>query len=99
MRENSEKRRASQPLDQPSAGSFFKRPSVGYAGAYIEQAGLKGFAVGGAQVSEKHAGVVVNRGGASFSDVLRLMEQVQERILRQFGVELEPEVRIIGREE
>jgi len=99
MEELKAKRKASQPLELPSAGSFFKRPSVGYAGAYIEQAGLKGFAVGGAQVSEKHAGFVVNRGGATCCDVLRLMELVQEKILRDFGVQLEPEVRIIGREE
>ncbi len=99
MEELKARRRASQPLEMPSAGSFFKRPMVGYAGAYIEQAGLKGFAVGGAQVSEKHAGFVVNRGGATCSDVLRLMEQVQEKILREFGVELMPEVRIIKLEE
>jgi UDP-N-acetylmuramate dehydrogenase len=95
MRQLSEKRRASQPLELPSAGSTFKRPKAGYAAALIDQAGLKGYAVGGAQVSEKHAGFVVNRGGASFEDVLRVMEHVRGTVLNTFGVELEPEVRII----
>ncbi len=89
------KRRASQPLEMPSAGSTFKRPVGGYAAALIDQAGLKGFAIGGAQVSEKHAGFVVNRGGASFEDVLRLMDAVRERVLAHSGIELEPEVKII----
>lgn len=95
MRELSEKRRASQPLDKPSAGSTFKRPAAGYAAALIEQAGLKGFALGGAQVSEKHAGFVINQGDASFEDVLRLMEHVRETVLKQAGVTLEPELKII----
>ena len=95
MRELAEKRRASQPLDVPSAGSTFKRPAGGYAAALIDQAGLKGFAVGGAQVSPKHAGFVVNRGGATFDDVLRLMEHVQAEVYRKSGVLLEPEVKII----
>ena len=89
------RRSASQPLDQPSAGSFFKRPATGYAGAYIEQAGLKGASVGGAMVSEKHAGFLINTGGATFADVTALMEHVQETVLARFGVRLEPEVRII----
>lgn len=95
MRELSARRRASQPLDRPSAGSTFKRPRQGYAAALIDEAGLKGFAVGGAQVSEKHAGFVVNRGGATFGDVLRVMEHVKETIYKNTGIELEPEVKII----
>lgn len=96
MRELAERRRASQPLDMPSAGSTFKRPTTGYAAAMIDEAGLKGFAVGGAQVSPKHAGFVVNTGGATCADVLRLMEHIQKTVLARFGVELEPEVRVIG---
>jgi UDP-N-acetylmuramate dehydrogenase len=88
-------RRGSQPLDIPSAGSTFKRPRSGYAAALIEQAGLKGYSFGGAQVSEKHAGFVVNRGGASFYEVMTVIEHVRETVLKQSGIELEPEVRII----
>ena len=95
MRVLMERRRASQPLEMPSAGSTFKRPVGGYAAALIDQAGLKGCAVGGAQVSEKHAGFVVNRGGASFDDVLRLIEHIQAEVLRTSGIALEPEVKII----
>ena len=95
MRTLAEKRRASQPLDMPSAGSTFKRPVGGYAAALIDAAGLKGYAVGGAQVSEKHAGFVVNRGGATFDDVLRLMDHVQNEVFRTSGITLEPEVKII----
>jgi len=95
MRELAEKRRASQPLDKPSAGSTFKRPEKGYAAALIEGAGLKGFAVGGAQVSEKHAGFVINSGSASFDDVLKLMEHIKETVYKQTGIMLEPEVKII----
>ena len=95
MRELGEKRREKQPLDLPSAGSAFPRPEGHYAGALIDEAGLKGYAVGGARVSEKHAGFVVNRGGASFEDVLRLMEHIQEAVLRSSGIALEPEVKII----
>ena len=95
MRSLAERRRSSQPLDMPSAGSTFKRPAGGYAAALIDEAGLKGCAVGGAQVSEKHAGFVVNRGGASFDDVLRLIEHIQNEVYRVSGIELEPEVKII----
>ena len=95
MRELMTRRTVSQPLDLPSAGSAFKRPQGGYAAALIESAGLKGLTVGGAQVSEKHAGFVVNRGGATFDDVLRLMDDVRSAVLRTSGVELEPEVKII----
>lgn len=96
MEELLRRRRDKQPLEYPSAGSFFKRPPGHFAGALIEGCGLKGFAVGGAQVSEKHAGFVVNRGGATAQDVLRLCEAVQERVFREQGVQLEPEVRFIG---
>ena len=95
MRDLSERRRSRQPLELPSAGSTFKRPVGGYAAALIDQAGLKGYTVGGAQVSEKHAGFVVNRGGATFDDVLRLMDHIRSEVLRTSGVELEPEVKII----
>ena len=95
MRELSEKRRSSQPLDKPSAGSTFKRPQNGYAAALIEEAGLKGYALGGAQVSEKHAGFVINRGDASFQDVIRLMEYIKETVYKRTGILLEPEVKII----
>ena len=96
MRELNAKRREKQPLNLPSAGSTFKRPEGHFAGALIEGCGLKGFSVGGAQVSEKHAGFVVNAGGATAADILRLMEHVQAVVKRETGVELEPEVRIIG---
>ena len=90
------RRRDKQPLSYPSAGSTFKRPEGHFAGALIEQAGLKGVSVGGAQVSEKHAGFVINTGSAAASDVLRLIALVQERVYENSGVRLEPEVRIIG---
>ncbi len=95
------KRRAKQPLEYPSAGSAFKRPvpladgTPVYAAALIDQCGLKGLSVGGAQVSEKHAGFIVNRGGATFDDVLRLIEKVREAVLKRTGVSLEPEVKIL----
>ena len=94
MRELMEKRRTSQPLELPSAGSTFKRPQGAYAGALIERAGLKGKGVGGAQVSEKHAGFVVNTGGATASDVLQTIRMVQDRVFEDSGFRLEPEVRI-----
>jgi UDP-N-acetylmuramate dehydrogenase len=89
------KRSASQPLDRPSAGSTFKRPVSGYAAAMIDAAGLKGASVGGAQVSEKHAGFVINTGSATFADVTALMDHIRETVHDRFGVWLEPEVRII----
>lgn len=95
MSELSEKRRGSQPLELPSAGSAFKRPKGGYAAALIDEAGLKGFVVGGAQVSEKHAGFIVNRGGASCDDVLRLIEHIRETVFRKSGITLETEIKII----
>ena len=90
------RRRDSQPLDYPSAGSAFKRPESGYAAAMIEQAGLKGFTIGAAQVSEKHAGFIINRGGATFADVLAVFDHVRETVLRRTGTELIPEVKIIN---
>ena len=95
MEELSAQRQAKQPLEYPSAGSMFKRPPGHYAAALIDQCGLKGFAVGGAQVSEKHAGFVVNRGNATCADVLELVEQVRARVLAQTGVALEMEVKIL----
>ena len=89
------KRSASQPLDRPSAGSTFKRPATGYAAAMIDAAGLKGVSVGGAQVSEKHAGFVINTGSATFADVTALMALIQDKVQKRFGVLLEPEVRIL----
>ena len=99
MKELAEKRRASQPLELPSAGSTFKRPQQGYAAALIEQTGLKGLSVGGAAVSEKHAGFIVNKGCASAADVLALVKLVQERVFDATGIHLEPEVRLWGTEE
>lgn len=94
MKELTDKRRASQPLDLPSAGSAFKRPEGGYAAALIEQAGLKGYRVGGAAISEKHAGFAVNLGGATAADVKTLLKQVSDMVYADSGIRLEPEVRI-----
>ncbi len=94
MRELMEKRKASQPLELPSAGSTFKRPVGGYAAALIQEAGLKGFRVGDAAVSEKHAGFVVNLGSATSADILTLIDRVREKVKSTSGIELEPEVRI-----
>ena len=96
MRDLMARRKASQPLEYPSAGSTFKRPAGYFAGTLIEQCGLKGLTVGGAQVSEKHAGFVINRGGATCADVTELIRQVQERVLAEKGVRLEPEIRMVG---
>ena len=95
MRELMGKRRASQPLEYPSAGSTFKRPEGYFAGTLIDQCGLKGLTVGGAQVSEKHAGFVINRGGATAADILALMQEVQRRVLAEKGVMLQPEVKLL----
>ena len=95
MDELAAKRKEKQPLEYPSAGSMFKRPEGYFAAALIDQCGLKGFAVGGAQVSEKHAGFVVNRGGATCADVLELVRQVQARVQEQTGVALEMEVKVL----
>ena len=89
-----ERRESKQPLEMPSAGSTFKRPEGHFAGALIQEAGCQGLRVGGAQVSEKHAGFVVNTGDATAADVLALIAEVQRRIRQTTGVELEPEVRL-----
>ena len=94
MKQLQGKRSASQPLDLPSAGSAFKRPVGGYAAALIDQAGLKGFSVGGAAISTKHAGFAVNLGGAAADDVKNLLQQVSDRVYEHSGIRLEPEVRI-----
>jgi UDP-N-acetylmuramate dehydrogenase len=96
MRELIAKRQEKQPLEYPSAGSFFKRPTGHFAGALIEQAGLKGYRVGDAQVSEKHAGFVVNRGKATAAELCQLCENVQAIVYEKAGVRLEPEVRFVG---
>ena len=95
MDELSMRRREAQPLNLPSAGSAFKRPKDGYAAKLIDDAGLKGFTVGGAQVSEKHAGFIVNHDGATFADVMAVAGHVREAVQKQFGIELELEMRII----
>ena len=96
MEELSRKRREKQPLEYPSAGSTFKRPEGYFAGQLIEEAGLKGFSVGGASVSEKHAGFVINRERATSADILSLCREVQARVDGRFGVKLELEVRLLG---
>ena len=96
MEECAAMRREKQPLNYPSAGSTFKRPEGYFAAKLIDDCGLRGLTVGGAQVSEKHAGFIVNIGGATASDILELMRQVEQRVFEQFGVHLEPEVRILG---
>jgi UDP-N-acetylmuramate dehydrogenase len=98
MQELKRRRQESQPLQCPSAGSFFKRPEGFYAGKLISDCGLKGTSSGGAKVSEKHAGFIINGGNATCRDVLRLMENVQQTVRSRFGVGLEPEVKIIGEE-
>ena len=96
MKDFAERRSSKQPLEYPSAGSFFKRPEGDFAGRLIEAAGLAGFSVGGAQVSEKHCGFVINTGDATASDIVELMHAVQDKVCEEFGVMLEPEVRFIG---
>ena len=94
MKELIGKRTASQPLDMPSAGSAFKRPVGGYAAALIEQSGLKGYQVGGAAISTKHAGFAVNLGNATAEDVQNLLRQVSDQVFAKTGIRLEPEVRL-----
>ena len=96
MKELNGRRRDKQPLNLPSAGSTFKRPEGYFAGALIEGANLKGVSIGGAQVSEKHAGFIVNKGGATAADILALIRHVQKCVMDKDGVELECEVRIVG---
>ncbi|MCR4594998.1 MAG: UDP-N-acetylmuramate dehydrogenase [Clostridiales bacterium] len=95
MDENMQKRRDKQPLEYPSAGSTFKRPEGYFAGALIEQSGLKGKSIGGAQVSEKHAGFIINKDNATSADILKLIEFVKNTVYKDSGVMLEPEVRIL----
>ena len=96
MADLARRRRSKQPLEYPSAGSTFKRPAGHFAGGLIQQCGLKGKSVGGAQVSEKHAGFVINTGSATCKDILDLIRLVRETVLRETGVLLEPEVRMLG---
>ena len=96
MKELTQRRNEKQPVQYPSAGSFFKRPEGYFAGKLIQDAGLKGLAVGGAQVSEQHSGFIINRGDATAGDIIDLMRLVQNTVFDRFGVRLEPEVRIIG---
>lgn len=98
MKELMRRRKEKQPLEYPSAGSFFKRPEGHYAGALIEGAGLKGFQIGGARISEKHAGFMIQDGSASAGDVLAVMQEVQKRVYDMYGVHLENEVRIVGQD-
>lgn len=90
------RRNEKQPVNYPSAGSFFKRPTGYFAGKLVQDAGLKGVSVGGAEVSQLHSGFIINKGGATATDILQLMEIVQAKVLDEFGVKLEPEVRIVG---
>ena len=96
MEEYTKARVEKQPLEYPSAGSTFKRPEGFFAGKLIMDAGLKGFSVGDAQVSEKHCGFVINRGNATAKDIYTLMEEVEKKVKEQFGIDLEPEVIILG---
>ncbi len=96
MDDKLQRRKDKQPLEYPSAGSTFKRPEGYFAGALIQESGLKGYTVGGAQVSEKHAGFVINKGGATATDIITLIRDVQKTVYKNFGVELETEVKIIG---
>ena len=89
-------RRTKQPLEYPSAGSTFKRPEGYFAGKLIMDAGLRGYRVGDAQVSEKHCGFVVNRGNATADDVIKLIDDVKAKVSEEYDVVLEPEVRMIG---
>jgi UDP-N-acetylmuramate dehydrogenase len=90
-----QKRREKQPLEFPNAGSAFKRPQIGYAAQMIDECGLKGLSVGGAQVSEKHAGFIINKNNATAKDVKDLMNEVKARVFDRFGVMLESEIRYI----
>jgi len=95
MDDYSARRREKQPLEFPSAGSTFKRPKGSFAGKLIENAGLRGYKIGGAQVAEKHCGFIINRCNASAEDILKLIDYVKEEVLKKFGIELEEEVRIL----
>jgi UDP-N-acetylmuramate dehydrogenase len=96
IRDHLERRKATQPLDYPSAGSVFKNPPQDYAGRLIEKVGLKGKRIGGAMISDKHANVIVNVGGAKVEDILTLMETARQKVREQTGVLLEPEIKVVG---
>ena len=96
MDELAQKRRSKQPLEYPSAGSTFKRPEGYFAGKLIEDAGLKGYSIGGAMVSDKHCGFVINRGGATSSEILELIRYIRQKVYDINGVYLEPEVVLLG---
>ena len=96
MEELAQLRKSKQPLEYPSAGSTFKRPEGNYAGKLIMDAGLRGYRIGGAQVSDKHCGFVINRGNAAAADIREVIEEVQERVKEKFHVTLEPEVIFLG---
>ena len=95
MQDYLSRRRAKQPLEWPSAGSTFKRPQGAFAGRLIEECGLRGFTVGGAQISEKHCGFVINRGGATCADVVALTDQVKKIVQEKTGFVLEREIRVV----
>ncbi|NLJ71508.1 MAG: UDP-N-acetylmuramate dehydrogenase [Syntrophomonadaceae bacterium] len=96
MQQFARNRREKQPLEYPSAGSTFKRPTGHYVGPMIEELGLKGFSIGGAQISIKHAGFIINKGNATAQDVLDLIAYIQNKVYEQYGINLEPELRIVG---
>jgi UDP-N-acetylmuramate dehydrogenase len=96
MQEFARRREEKQPLDKPSAGSTFKRPPGFYVGPMLEELGLKGYSIGGAQVSRKHAGFIINNGNATAGDVLQLIDYIQQKAGERFGVELQTEIRVVG---
>ena len=98
MLEYARKRKSSQPLEYPSCGSVFKRPVGHFAGKLIQDAGLKGYTVNGAQVSEKHAGFIINKGGATSKDILAIIDYIKSVVYNKYKVNLELEVKIIGEE-
>lgn len=96
MEDYAQRRREKQPMEYPSAGSVFRRPPGYFVGPMIEELGLKGFSIGGAQVSTRHAGFIVNTGGATAGDVLQLIGIIQEKVAEKYGIHLQPEIRIVG---
>ena len=98
MEDNMKSRKEKQPIDKPSAGSTFKRPKDNFAAKLIQDAGLKGYTIGGAMVSDKHAGFIINKGNATSKDILLLIEYIQKKVNSEFGIDLEPEIKIIGEE-
>jgi UDP-N-acetylmuramate dehydrogenase len=98
MQDLARQRQEKQPLEYPSAGSTFRRPPGYYVGPIIEELGLKGFSIGGAQVSSKHAGFIINKGQATAQDVIDLIRYIQEMVREKYGLVLEPEIKILGEE-